>query len=108
MLHFSETVEGNFGAVRVFDARARRVDDGRTIHPGGSGSRLAVGLKPGLPDGTYVATYRVISADSHPVSGGLVFSVGKPAAAAAPTVAELIGDSAAGPVTQGVSGLPAA
>ncbi|MEA2186650.1 MAG: copper transport protein [Solirubrobacteraceae bacterium] len=105
VLHFSETVEGNFGAVRVFDAAARRVDDGRTIHPQGSGSRLAVGLKPGLPDGTYVATYRVISADSHPVSGGLVFSVGKTGATAAPTVSQLIGDSTAGPVTQGVFGL---
>ena len=100
VLHFSEAVEGNFGAVRVFDAAARRVDDGRSFHPGGSGARLAVGLKPGLPHGTYVATYRVISADSHPISGGLVFSVGAPGAAAAPTVAELIGDSAAGPVTQ--------
>ena len=59
VLHFSETVEGNFGALRVFDSKARRIDDGRTTHPQGSGSRLAVGLRPGLPDGTYVATYRV-------------------------------------------------
>ena len=29
------------------------------------------------PTGTYVATYRVISADGHPVKGGLVFSVGE-------------------------------
>ena len=87
VLRFSETVEGNFGAVRVFDAKAQRVDDGHTVHPGGTGSQLAVGLKPGLPHGTYVATYRVISADSHPVSGGLVFSIGAPGAAAAPTVA---------------------
>ncbi len=99
-LRFSESVEGNFGAVRVFDAKSRRVDDGRTMHPNGSGSQLAVGLKPGLADGTYVATYRVISADSHPVSGGLVFSIGKPGAAAAPTVSELIGTSSAGPVTE--------
>ncbi len=105
ILHFSETVEGNFGAVQVFDAKAKRVDDAHTVHPGGSGDRLAVGLKPGLPHGTYVATYRVISADSHPVSGGLVFSIGAPGAAAAPTVAELIGDSGAGPFTQGAFGL---
>ena len=104
-LRFSESVEGNFGAVRVFDAAARRVDDGRSFHPGGNGSQLAARLKPGLPDGTYVATYRVISADSHPVSGGLVFSIGAPGAAAAPTVAELIGDSSAGPVTQAAFGL---
>jgi copper transport protein len=104
-LRFSESVEGNFGAVRVFDAHAKRVDDGRTIHPGGSGSKLSVGLRAGLPGGTYVATYRVISADSHPVSGGLVFSVGAPGAAAAPTVSELIGDSRAGPVTQAAFGV---
>jgi copper transport protein len=105
VLRFSESVEANFGALRVFDAAARRVDAGRTVHPGGDGSRIAVGLAPALPPGTYVATYRVISADSHPVSGGLVFSVGRPGAAAAPTVAELIGDTEAGSVTQGVFGL---
>jgi copper transport protein len=105
VLRFSESVEANFGALRIFDAQANRVDDGRTLHPGGSGSRLAVGLKPGLPDGTYVATYRVISADSHPVSGGLVFSVGAPGATAAPTVSDLIGDSSPGPATQAVFGI---
>ena len=99
-LHFSETVEANFGAVRIFDAAGKRVDAGETVHPAGTGARLAVGLQPGLADGTYVATYRVISADSHPVSGGLVFSIGAPGAAAAPTVAELIGSSDAGPSTE--------
>ena len=37
---------------------------------------MGVGLKPGLPDGTYTATYRVISADTHIVYGGLVFNIG--------------------------------
>ena len=32
------------------------------------------------PLGTYLVTYRVISADSHPVGGGLTFSVGAPSA----------------------------
>jgi copper transport protein len=105
VLRFNENVEGNFGAVRVFDAKAGRVDDARTVHPRGAGSELAVGLKPGLPHGTYVATYRVISADSHPVSGGLVFSIGAPGAAAAPSVSELIGNASAGQVTQGAFGL---
>jgi copper transport protein len=104
-LRFGESVEGNFGAIRVFDSSARRVDDGHTVHPNGQGSQLAVGLRPGLAKGTYVATYRVISADSHPVSGGLVFSIGAPGATAAPTVAELIGDSRAGPATQVAFGL---
>jgi copper transport protein len=97
---FNEPVEGTFGAVRVFDARARRVDDNHVSHPGGVGSKLAVGLKPNLPKGTYTATYRVISADGHLVSGGLVFSVGRAGAAPAESVADLIGGSTAGPATQ--------
>ena len=39
---------------------------------------MGVGLKPHLPDGTYTATYRVISADTHIVYGGLVFNIGHP------------------------------
>ena len=45
---------------------------------------MGVGLKPHLPDGTYTATYRVISADTHIVYGGLVFNIGH--AGAAPDV----------------------
>ncbi len=104
-LRFSESVEGNFGAVRVFDAKSQRVDDGHTVHPNGTGSQLAVGLKPGLANGTYVATYRVISADSHPVSGGLVFAIGTSSATAAPTVADLIGKANAGPITEAAFGI---
>jgi copper transport protein len=97
---FDEPVEGNFGAVRVYDARGRRVDDSKVVHPGGKGPELGVGLRPGLPDGTYTATYRVISADSHPVSGGVVFSVGAPGTGPAATVSDLLGGSSAGPVTE--------
>ena len=49
-----------------------------------------------MPQGTYTATYRVISADGHPVSGGFVFSIGKAGAAPAQTVAELAGGSDVG------------
>ena len=74
---FSEPVEGNFGAIRVFDGRGARIDQGEVFHPGGRGAELGVHLKRGVPKGSYTATYRVISADSHPVAGGLVFSYGK-------------------------------
>ncbi len=102
-LAFSEAVEGSFGAVRVFDAKAQRVDDNTVLHPQGTQSKLAVGLQPDLPDGTYTATYRVISADGHPVSGGLVFSIGQPGAGPAKTVDELIGATKAGPFTRATS-----
>jgi copper transport protein len=105
VLRFDEAVEGAFGAVRVFDARGDRVDDGPVQHPGGTGALLAVGLKPGLKDGTYTATYRVVSADSHPVSGGFVFSIGQAGAAPAETVGDLLAGSSAGRVTQGALGI---
>ena len=37
---------------------------------------MAIALPPGLRDGTYVVAWRVISADSHPVHGAYIFSVG--------------------------------
>ena len=98
--HFSESVEGNFGAVRVYDRNGARVEAGDAFHPAGKGSDLATHLKDGLPKGTYTATYRVISADGHPVSGGLVFSIGVPSATGA-TVSQLLAQrSNAGKVTQ--------
>ncbi len=89
---FSEPVEGNFGAVRVYDAAGSRVDEGDAFHPGGAGPELGVRLQPGLPDGSYTATYRVVSADGHIVSGGHVFSIGSPGQAPRDTVAELVAE----------------
>ena len=97
---FSEPVEGSFGAIRVFDRGGARVDAGEVFHPNGRGPELATKLKPGVAKGSYTATYRVISADSHPVSGGLVFSYGKATATGA-TVSELLSQQGnVGEVTQ--------
>jgi copper transport protein len=78
---FDETVEGNFGAVRVYNSAGQRVDAGDAFHPGGKGPVMGVHLKPHLPAGTYTATYRVVSADGHIVSSGFAFSIGHPGAA---------------------------
>jgi copper transport protein len=99
-LRFDEPVEIAFGAVRVYDAEGKRVDSGPTSHPGGRGESVAVGLRSGLDDGIYTATYRVISADSHPVSGGFTFTVGAGGAAPKSSVADLIDAGAAGPTTE--------
>ena len=40
------------------------------------GTTVEVDLAPDLPDGTYVISYRVVSADGHPVRGASVFGVG--------------------------------
>ena len=99
VFRFNEPVEGTFGAVRVFDATGKRVDDSHIGHPNGDGPKIAVGLRSGLPNGAYTATYRVISADGHPVSGGIVFDVGAAGAAPAQSVDELLKGAKAGPQT---------
>src|ERR1700760_4304823 len=70
---FGENVGGTLGAVRVYDAAGDEVDDATVTHPGGDAHAIAVGLRPKLPDGTYTATYRVVSADTHIVYGGVRF-----------------------------------
>jgi copper transport protein len=102
---FDEPVEGSFGAVRVYDAAGNRVDQGDAFHPNGEGPKLGVHLKPSLPDGSYTATYRVVSADGHVVSSGYVFSIGKAGVAPTETVGELIGGSGNGKVTEVAYGL---
>ena len=94
-LRFSEPVEAEFGAVRVFDSEGREVQTGAPI---GRGNDVAVRLRDGLGEDGYTVTYRVISADAHPVSGGFVFVVGD-APAPSTTVGDLLGDDEAGPVT---------
>jgi copper transport protein len=95
---FDEAVEASFGALRVFNSKGEEVQTGKAFHPGGKGAQIAVKLKSGLGDGTYTATYRVVSADGHAVSSGFVFTVGE-AAAPAESLDELLAGGGTGPVT---------
>jgi copper transport protein len=81
VLHFGEPVEIDFGSIRVIGPEGNRVDEGGTHHPSGDGHAVAISLPAHLADGTYVVAWRVISADSHPVHGAFVFSVGTAAGA---------------------------
>jgi copper transport protein len=103
VFRFNEPVEGSFGAVRVFDNSGDRVDAGDLLRPKGDAT-VGVKLQPNLPDGSYTATYRVISIDAHPVSGGFVFSIGK-AGATGKTVSELTAETEAGTVTETAFGI---
>jgi copper transport protein len=76
VLHFGEPVEIDFGSLRVLGPSGQRIDNGDTHHPTGDSHAVAIALPPRLPRGTYVVAWRVISADSHPVHGAFVFSVG--------------------------------
>ncbi|HWF33615.1 MAG TPA: CopD family protein [Solirubrobacteraceae bacterium] len=100
VFEFGENVGGTLGAVRVYGAAGNEVDDASVSHPQGDAHALAVGLRAGLPDGTYTATYRVVSADTHIVYGGLVFNIGHASAASNITVAGLIKRNESGRVTK--------
>jgi copper transport protein len=105
IFEFNQAVGGTLGAVRVYDAQGSEVDNLDVTHPDGHQHWMGVGLEPGLPDGTYTATYRVISADTHIVYGGLVFNIGHVGAAPRFTVAGLIGRNESGEVTKLAFGL---
>ena len=89
-LRYNEPVEASLGAVRLFDSQGRRIDTGATTKP--SAQVVAVPIRTTLPDGAYVVTWRVISADSHPVQGSFTFQVGTSANATAPAVQALAGN----------------
>ncbi|WP_322752852.1 copper resistance protein CopC [Frankia sp. Cas3] len=86
MLSFSESVTTDPRSITVISAAGKRVDSGDVRH-GQAGNQVVVGLPAGLARGTYVVSWHVISADSHPVAGGFIFGVGvAPDAAAAAAV----------------------
>jgi copper transport protein len=64
------------GTIRV-DAVVRAVDE-----------TIDVTLPDGLPRGAQVVSYRVISADGHPVAGSMMFSVGMGKSAAVPAASD--------------------
>ncbi len=74
-LSFSEAVVASADSIRVYDGDGDRLDIGRPAHPEGRSSDVAASL-PALDDGAYIVTWRVISADSHPVHGAFTFRVG--------------------------------
>ncbi|MGH9279099.1 MAG: copper resistance protein CopC [Acidimicrobiales bacterium] len=82
-LMFSEPVEVTFGAVRVFDVDGTRVDPG-TIERANGNRDVVVPVR--LKNGTYTVTWRVTSADGHPVKGGFGFFVGTPSTISAVAV----------------------
>jgi copper transport protein len=99
-MRFNEAVEISFGSVRVLDAEGNEVQTGTAEHPGGRSKEVAQPIQGSLPDGTYTVTFRVVSADSHPITGGFVFSVGEGGPAPQTSVAELLDQSQAGPATE--------
>jgi copper transport protein len=74
-LTFGEAVQIPTNALEVYDAAGHAVTIGPVVHPPGQPDQVSATL-PGSLHGSYVVSWRVISADTHPVSGAFTFSVG--------------------------------
>ncbi|MER6179016.1 copper resistance protein CopC [Streptomyces sp. NPDC001652] len=82
-LTFTESVGLLDDSFRVLSPENERVRTGEAEHVPGSSDTARVSLPAsGLGEGTFTVAWRVVSADSHPVSGAFTFSVGKPSATA--------------------------
>ncbi|MFF9116190.1 copper resistance protein CopC [Streptomyces massasporeus] len=83
-LTFTESVGLLDDSFRVFGPDQRRVHTGEATHADGRSDTARIGLPRKLAQGTYTVAWRVVSADSHPVSGAFSFSVGKRSATTSP------------------------
>ncbi|MFD7690593.1 copper resistance protein CopC [Streptomyces sp. NPDC059781] len=95
-LTFTESVGLLDDSFRVYGPDNRRVHLGEPQHADGASDTARADLPGGLADGTYTVAWRVVSADSHPVSGAFTFSIGKPS----PTAPVAPEDHAEHPVTK--------
>ncbi|MEV7328856.1 copper resistance protein CopC [Micromonospora sp. NPDC093244] len=75
VLTFTESVRKVPDKVRVIAPDGSRADRGE---PSFDGAVVTIPVDPSGGRGTYLVTFRVISADSHPVSGAFTYSVGAP------------------------------
>ncbi|MDH6518025.1 copper transport protein [Streptomyces sp. SAI-135] len=80
-LTFTESVGLLDDSFRVLAPDGKRVKVGDAGHGAGGSETARVTLPARLAQGTYTVAWRVVSADSHPVSGAFTFSVGKPSPA---------------------------
>ncbi|MGK5681131.1 copper resistance CopC/CopD family protein [Actinoplanes sp. URMC 104] len=94
-LNFSESVQLLAGKIQVLAPDGSRADQGE---PTADGASVTIPLRSGGGRGTYLVSFRVISADSHPVGGSVTFSVG--AASATPTAT--VDDTTVDPVVRGL------
>jgi copper transport protein len=74
-LTFSEVVEPRFAVISVTDVRGRRLGAGAPVRSAAD-PRTIVRRVDRMRPGWYLAYWRVISADGHPVRGAFTFAVG--------------------------------
>ncbi|GAA2486481.1 hypothetical protein Ahu01nite_014190 [Winogradskya humida] len=77
VVRFSESISVVEGRTQVLAPDGKRITGEVTAQ----GPLLRIKVRhAGQPLGTYLVSYRIISADSHPVGGAMTFSVGAPSA----------------------------
>lgn len=86
-LTFDESVRLVPAAAQVVSTTGVRADTG-TAHLSPDGATIVIPLRPDLPRGSYAAIWRVVSADTHVVSGSISFGIGQDADAPAPASAD--------------------
>jgi copper transport protein len=79
VITFSERVAPVRDKTRVAGPGGKRIDNGEITV---TGDDVRIPVRTDVPRGTYLVSYRVISADSHPVGAGFTYSVGAPSATA--------------------------
>ncbi|MGX1092639.1 copper transport protein [Streptomyces albogriseolus] len=95
-LTFTESVGLLEDSFRIYGPDNRRVPMEEPEHAAGAADTARAALPRDLGEGTYTVAWRVVSADSHPVSGAFTFSIGKPS----PTPPAAPQDHAEHPVTK--------
>jgi len=75
VLDFDESVESSLGYIKLFSSNGKRVQLPAVKADAADASIVRV-VPPTLAQDSYVAVYRVISADGHPVEGAITFRVG--------------------------------
>lgn len=74
---FSEPIELSYSSIKVLGPDASRVDMNDPHNAQGDTASIAVTLQPGLPEGEYTVTTKVLSAiDGHVVEETFIFGVG--------------------------------
>lgn len=76
-IEFNEPVEEGFHYIKVYNSNGDRVDTDKTELKKDNNHIMTVKLKKNLPHDVYRAEWNAVSADGHPVSGVIPFSIGK-------------------------------
>ncbi|HEY1484568.1 MAG TPA: copper resistance CopC family protein, partial [Micromonosporaceae bacterium] len=81
IITFDEHVTPVQPDISVIGPNRKKIDSGTAVS---IGDQLRIPLNTSIPTGTYLVSYRVISADGHPVAFGFYYSVGSPSPGGAP------------------------